>query len=240
MVNEFHDLELRCVPPALIPPYGTSANQGCTLPGAVAGSTVVNGEAYVHAQLNYSYSHLWRNVGIIIAFWAFFVLMTLLGMEITLKPRKGGGDVNVYKKGAAPIPTQQILRDSAPTDEEAQKIDPLIVKKKAVDLPDSYGIAKSRTVLTWSGVRYVINVKGVKKTLLDDVMGYVKPGRLTALMGGIHSSCCPQSRVRVWQDHLAELPCKEGVDGRSHRGDFDRWTTVGCIISALNRLCGTI
>src|SRR5208282_6690876 len=88
MVNEFHNLELLCVPPQLVPPYGTPTNQGCTLPGAVAGSPIVNGEAYLQAQLKYSYSHLWRNVGIILAFWAFFVLMTLFGMEMTLKPRK--------------------------------------------------------------------------------------------------------------------------------------------------------
>src|SRR5208282_5063280 len=61
MVNEFHNLELLCTPPQLVPPYGSRVNQGCTLPGAVPGSTVVDGEAYLQAQLNYSYSHLWRN-----------------------------------------------------------------------------------------------------------------------------------------------------------------------------------
>lgn len=191
MVNEFHNLELLCTPPQLVPPYGSHINQGCTLPGAVSGSSVVNGEAYLQAQLNYSYSHLWRNIGIIFAFWVFFVSMTLIGMEMTLKPPKGGGNVNVYKKGSAPISPQQLLRGNAPTDEEAQQSEPVIQRGKERDYPAeevSYGIAKSHTVFTWSGVRYVINTKEDKKVLLDDVKGYVKPGRLTALLGGIKSS----------------------------------------------------
>lgn len=180
MVNEFHNLELLCLPPQLIPPYGDTANQGCTLPGAVAGSTTVHGEAYLEAQLQYSYSHLWRNVGIIFAFWAFFVLATLFGMEMTLKPSKGGGTVNIYKKGAAPK-CMSVLQD-----EEAQIAESMIRsgREKGGVVEEFNGIAKSQTIFTWSGVRYVIQVKGGKKVLLEDVKGYVKPGRLTALMGG--------------------------------------------------------
>jgi ATP-binding cassette, subfamily G (WHITE), member 2, SNQ2 len=240
MVNEFHNLELLCVPPQLIPPYGSLTNQGCTLPGAVAGSNVVNGEAYLKAQLNYSYSHLWRNVGIILAFWAFFVLMTLFGMEMILKPGKGGGNVNLYKKGARPISTEQLLRDGAPSDEEAQNVDLVIRKKREHDHPVSYGIAQSRAVFTWSGVWYSIDVTGGNKVLLNDIKGYVKPGRLTALMGGISLNCRAKSRVWSWQDHLVELSRKESFNWSSHWGDFDRWTTITSIISALNRVCGAI
>ena len=117
--------------------------------------------------------------------------MTLFGMEMTLKPLKYGGNVTVYKKGASPISEKQSLRENAPTDEEAQKSEPVIQTSKEQDHPaeeEFYGIAKSHTVFTWSGLRYVINVKGGKKVLLDDVKGYVKPGRLTVLMGGIESS----------------------------------------------------
>lgn len=177
MVNEFRDLKLLCIAPELIPPYGNPVNQGCALPGAVAGSTTVSGDAYLQAQLNYSYSHLWRNVGIIIAFWAFFVIMTLFGMEMTLRPPKVGGNVNVYKKGT--------VNKRFPNDEEAQNISSGIQSEKHQHYdPDLYGIAKSSAVFTWSGVRYVIDTKDGKKALLDNVCGYVKPGRMTALVGG--------------------------------------------------------
>src|SRR5579871_4991918 len=123
MVNEFHNLQITCVPPQLVPAYGTPANQGCSLPGSTAGSNIVSGDAYLQAQLTYSYSHLWRNVGILFAFWGFFVVMTLLGMEMILKPQQGGGNLNVYKKGGAPESVRRALEDNTAvvTDEEAQR-----------------------------------------------------------------------------------------------------------------------
>jgi len=175
MVNEFHNLEILCVPPQLVPPYGNPANQGCTLLGATPGSTVVDGEAYLHAQLEYSYSHLWRNIGIIIAFWVFFVLMTLFGLEQTLKAPKGGGTVHIYKKGAA----------RKPSDEEAQQESDLHLEHKENSQMGTQQFAERGGLLSWDGVGYAINVNGKEKVLLTDISGYVKPGRMTALMGGI-------------------------------------------------------
>jgi hypothetical protein len=190
MVNEFHNLEITCVPPQLIPAYGTPANQGCALPGSSPGTNIVSGDAYVMAQLSYSYSHLWRNVGIVIAFWAFFVAMTLLGMEMILKPHKGGGNVNVYRKGGAPENVQKALEDNTTVnDVEAQdgETEELGRERSQQQDKELQDIAKSETIFTWSDIRYIIPIKGGKKVLLDDVQGYVKPGRLTALMGGIPS-----------------------------------------------------
>jgi len=200
MVNEFHNLELTCVAPQLVPPYGSPANQGCTLPGSTPGSTTVNGEAYLQAQLTYSYSHLWRNVGILFAFWGFFVVVTLIGMENILKPHKGGGDVNVYKKGGAPESVKRVLEENSGknNDEEAQVGGGGLVEKiedgdgvnvrRAEQEKELQSIAKSETVFTWSSVKYTIPVQGGKRVLLNDVWGYVKPGRLTALVGRIFSN----------------------------------------------------
>jgi hypothetical protein len=190
MVNEFHNLQLTCVSPQLIPAYGSPENQGCALAGSTPGTNIVSGDAYLAAQLTYSYSHLWRNVGIIFAFWGFFIAVTLLGMEAILKPHKGGGDVNVYKKGEAPESVRQALKDNAPvvTDEEAQRENgaeaELGRQKSEAQDRELQSIAKSETIFTWNKVCYIIPVKGGKKVLLDNVQGYVKPGRLTALMGG--------------------------------------------------------
>jgi ATP-binding cassette, subfamily G (WHITE), member 2, SNQ2 len=177
MVNEFRNLPLLCVPPQLIPPYGNPENQGCTLPGAVPGSPVVDGEAYLHAQLEYSYSHLWRNVGIIIGFWAVFVLMTLFGLERTLKPSKGGGTVNIYQKG----------REWKPSDEEAQRESVIYLEQKDISLTGMQRFAESGGLLSWERVGYAINANRKEKVLLTDISGYVKPGRMTALMGGTTS-----------------------------------------------------
>jgi ABC-type multidrug transport system ATPase subunit len=44
-------------------------------------------------------------------------------------------------------------------------------------------IAKNTSIFTWQSVNYTIPYKGGQRKLLQDVQGYVKPGRLTALMG---------------------------------------------------------
>jgi ATP-binding cassette subfamily G (WHITE) protein 2 (SNQ2) len=217
MVNEFHNLELTCVPPQLIPPYGNPANQGCALPGSTPGTNIVSGEAYLQAQLNYSYSHLWRNVGIMFAFWAFFVACTLIGMEMILTPHKGGGEVNVYKKGGAPESVKRALAEAAVpvTDQEAQRETGKGVEREKEERQDKEleGVAKSETIFVWKGVKYVIPVKGGRKVLLQDVQGYVKPGRLTALMGGILFQFKFNDRIRRWQNDIIELSGAESIDG---------------------------
>ena len=229
MVNEFHKLELLCVPPQLIPPYGNLANQGCALPGAVPGSTTVDGEAYLHAQLNYSYSHLWRNVGVIVAFWAFFVLMTLSGLEMTLKARKGGGTVNVYKKGP----------EGKPSDEEAQHEGFVHLEHKEHSHTGIPQFAERGGLLSWNNVGYAINVNGQKKVLLTDISGYVKPGRMTALMGGITPNYFVNCRIWGWQDYFVELSCAE-ICRRRYRTNFDRRTALAEIVSTVHGVCRAI
>ena len=237
MVNEFHNLNLTCVPPQVIPPYGNPANQGCTLPGATAGSTYVNGEAYLKAQLNYSYDHLWRNVAIVIAFWVFFVALTLIGLELRVSPQKGGGNVNVYKKGHVP------KVDLKPGDEEAQKTGSQEVMRREgsedADENGEEGLAKSKTVFTWSGVKYVINVKGGKKALLNDIHGYVKPGRLTALMGGTHLTAIVSDHIRIWsrKNNIIELSLQPRYSRCYNWSNSHRWSSSTYLIPTLHRLC---
>jgi ATP-binding cassette subfamily G (WHITE) protein 2 (SNQ2) len=38
-------------------------------------------------------------------------------------------------------------------------------------------------VFTWQHIQYTVPVSGGERRLLDDVSGYVAPGKLTALMG---------------------------------------------------------
>lgn len=65
MINEFHDTEHACA--QIVPSGGDYSTAGgnfaCTTPGSVAGQTFVSGDAYLKAALDYSHSHLWRNVG---------------------------------------------------------------------------------------------------------------------------------------------------------------------------------
>lgn len=40
-----------------------------------------------------------------------------------------------------------------------------------------------KNTFSWQNIKYVVNISGKERQLLDGVSGYVEPGKLTALMG---------------------------------------------------------
>jgi ATP-binding cassette, subfamily G (WHITE), member 2, PDR len=66
LVNEMHGRSFLCT--NLVPSYGKGKNFRCAIAGAVAGEAYVNGATWVETSYGYSYSHIWRNLGIILDF----------------------------------------------------------------------------------------------------------------------------------------------------------------------------
>lgn len=184
MANEFYNLDIECTPPYLVPEGGsaTPQHQSCLIQGSQPDQTIVHGSDYIETAYTYSRSHLWRNLGIIIAWFLFFVSLTMLGMELQ-RPNKGGSAVTVFLRGQAPKDVDEALKNNtSPADEEAQANEgPESTESESEQKVE--GIAKNTAIFTWQNVSYDIPVKGGQKRLLDDVQGYVMPGRLTALMG---------------------------------------------------------
>ncbi|KAG2006802.1 multidrug resistance protein 1, variant 2 [Coprinopsis cinerea AmutBmut pab1-1] len=59
-----------------------------------------------------------------------------------------------------------------------------VIDVEAVEAQDALKEQPKMTnVFSWDHLRYIVSVAGEKKVLLDDVSGYVAPGKLTALMG---------------------------------------------------------
>ena len=189
MANEFYNLEIQCIPPFLVPqvPNASPRYQSCTIQGSRPGSTTVSGADYIEAAYSYRRSHLWRNFGFICAFFGFFVLLTAVGMEMQ-KPNKGGGAVTVYRRGQVPEAVDRAMEKNAdPRDEEAA-LEKEMGAAPTTDSAESNekaaeGVAKNETVFTFQDVNYTIPFEGGERKLLDGVQGYVKPGKLTALMG---------------------------------------------------------
>jgi ATP-binding cassette subfamily G (WHITE) protein 2 (SNQ2) len=191
MSNEFYNLELQCNPPYLVPPNAPSAEyQSCALQGSTPGSTTVNGAQYIKTAFTYSRSHLWRNFGFICAFFIFFVTLTAVGMELQ-KPNKGGGEVTVYKRGQVPKSVEKEVETGGRTnDEESGEPNQAQVdatpqdRSKESDSDDTVAaVSKNETIFTWQNVNYTIPYEGGDRKLLQDVSGFVRPGKLTALMG---------------------------------------------------------
>jgi ATP-binding cassette, subfamily G (WHITE), member 2, PDR len=184
LANEVHNQQYQCAPTSLVPPYGTGNNFQCAVAGAMPGQTSVLGDDWLLSSYGYSYSHVWRNLGILFAFQIFFYFTYLVATELNAKStstaeflvfRRGhvpkyleptGGDAEAGK--AASFNTTVVSSNNASQGEKAKEVDALPVQKD---------------IFTWRDVTLDISIKGEPRRLLDHVSGWVKPGTLTALMG---------------------------------------------------------
>lgn len=231
MANEFYNLEIECVAPMLVPqgPNASSQYQSCTIQGSKPGSTTVNGADYIEVAFSYTRDHLWRNVGIIIGFWIFFVVLTAVGMEFQ-KPNAGGGAVTVFKRGEAPKSVEKALeRGNDAADEEKGKQNAVDAGKEhesssSDDKAAPEGIASNETVFTFQNVNYTIPYEGGERQLLQGVNGYVRPGSLTALMGASGAGKTTLLNTLAQRIDFGVITGDFLVDGRPLPKSFQRST----------------
>ncbi|KAK5991913.1 ABC multidrug transporter atrF [Cladobotryum mycophilum] len=193
VANEFTGLDLDCVPPYLVPqvPGASPQYQSCALKGSEPGQTSVDGAAYIKQSFGYTRSHLWRNFGFLWAFFFFFVFLTAVGNEI-MKPNAGGGAITVFKRGQVPKKIEKSIEAGGRDQKDVESgpishINPSMVgdreEEKNENRDDGPALAKNETVFTFQNINYTIPYEGGERKLLQDVQGYVRPGKLTALMG---------------------------------------------------------
>lgn len=237
MANEFTGLQLVCVGPNLVPQGpGTSPQfQSCTLAGSQPGQTVVEGAAYIETAFQYSRSHLWRNFGILWVFFAFFVALAALGMEL-MKPNAGGGAITMFKRGQVPKTVEASIETGGrgldkKMDEETgvtSHITPAMIEEKEPEKSDSSSdgpkIAKNETVFTFRNINYTIPYEKGTRDLLQDVQGYVRPGRLTALMGASGAGKTTLLNALAQRIRFGTISGEFLVDGRPLPKSFQRAT----------------
>ncbi|KAH8432475.1 uncharacterized protein LDX57_010110 [Aspergillus melleus] len=182
MVMEFHNRKSPC---ATLVPSGPGyenvgiLNQVCASEGAVPGEMYVSGDAYVETSFAYSYSHLWRNLGISIGFFVFFFITYAAAAEFKNPPALKGSQLLFQNKRDA----RRVYRPDTIIDPEESSGDGDIDLPVPHDDTLMHHLRPSEGVFTWQGVTYDIEVKDESRRLLADVQGYVKPGAMTALMG---------------------------------------------------------
>ncbi|KAI1844016.1 hypothetical protein JX266_009882 [Neoarthrinium moseri] len=178
VANEFHGREFVCssIVPGYSPPVGESWI--CSVVGAVAGQSTVSGDAFIAANYQYYYSHVWRNFGIILAFLIFFMGVYFTAAELN-STTTSTAEALVYQRGRVPAHLKKGARLS-PVDEEMTAASQ---PKEDEGTSDMRAIEPQRDIFTWQDVVYDIEIKGEPRRLLDNVSGWVKPGTLTALMG---------------------------------------------------------
>ncbi|KAJ5776430.1 uncharacterized protein N7511_001441 [Penicillium nucicola] len=230
MANEFYNLQIKCEPPYVVPdgPGTSPSHQSCTIQGSSPNSLIVDGSRYIETAYTYSRAHLWRNFGIIIGWLILFICLTMLGMELQ-RPNKGGSSVTVFKRGEAPKAVQEAIESSGhiSDEESAEKNGSALdmngdVSKDAGDKVE--GISKNTSIFTWQNVNYRIPYKGAEKQLLKDVQGYVKPGRLTALMGASGAGKTTLLNALAQRINFGVITGNFLVDGKPLPRSFQRAT----------------
>ncbi|KAI0943006.1 hypothetical protein AcW1_002753 [Taiwanofungus camphoratus] len=185
MANEFRTLKGSC---AALVPQGpgyenvTLANQACTTVGSVPGQEIVSGVRYIALSFGYTYSHLWRNYGIIIGFAVFFIGILLTVSEFNTAVA-GQSNVLLFKRGSK----TNVIKDTAdPKDEESAAMEMVPRQTEAAQeapLKAMTSVPVDKNIFSFQDLTYVVPVHGGRRQLLDHVSGYVAPGKLTALMG---------------------------------------------------------
>ncbi|KAI3275866.1 hypothetical protein CBS147309_3602 [Penicillium roqueforti] len=172
--NEFHGRHFECVEyiPSLSFEQGLSFT--CSYVGSIAGERYVSGDAYIAGSYDYSYDHVWRNYGILVAFLVFFYVLYFWLTEL-IPGTTPAHEVLIFRHGGV---LQRLVRGDL---ERGESIRLQEVKSLASEVHSSK--AEQKNTFSWKGLSYDIPVKGGEKRLLDDVSGWVKPGSLTALMG---------------------------------------------------------
>ncbi|KAL4902000.1 hypothetical protein BDW74DRAFT_66603 [Aspergillus multicolor] len=223
MVNEFDGREFPCV--GFVPSgpgyENVSPDQRvCSTVGAVPGSDVVQGTAFVRSAYGYEYSHRWRNFGIIFAITFFLAVCHLVTSEIVASQRSKG-EVLVFRRGKAHKAHAKRLQ----ADEEQVAAPATVREKIASDEPGVVsGVEKQTSIFHWEDVTFDIKIKGQPRRILDRIDGWIRPGTLTALMGVSGAGKTTLLDVLASRTTIGVVGGNMFVDGRSRDESFQRKT----------------
>ncbi|KGO61449.1 CDR ABC transporter [Penicillium expansum] len=220
IANEFHAREFPCS--SYVPSYADLSGNAfsCTAAGSVAGSTTVNGDRYIELNYSYSYTHVWRNFGILIAFLVGFMVIYFVASELN-SATTSTAEALVFRRGHEPARFRQGNKSGSDVEStEASK------SHAAADTEDKgMGAMEAQTdTFTWRDVCYDIEIKGEPRRLLDHVSGWVKPGTLTALMGVSGAGKTTLLDVLAHRTSMGVITGDMFVNGRELDESFQRKT----------------
>lgn len=193
MVNEFHNREFECA--QFVPsggPYDSVAavNRVCTTTGADPGSSTVNGTDYLRVSFEYSNSHKWRNMGIVIAYIVVF-LFVYIGLTEWNKGAMQKGEIILFLKGSLKKVKKQREQQNAKSNDIENNIPNEKISYSDAMEKDGSGnssdvddkIETQKQIFHWKDLTYQVKIKSEQRVILNHVDGWVKPGQITALMG---------------------------------------------------------
>ena len=108
-------------------------------------------------------------------------------MTVLAKPTAASGSIVEYKRGHAPERLTKAMEegDAEVDEEQAVENEGDATRASSETANDEEEIVGNASVFTFSDVNYTVKVKGGTRDLLQNVQGWVRPGKLTALVGGM-------------------------------------------------------
>ncbi len=180
LLNEMHNQHFPCAPESLVPPYGTGKNLQCAVSGSISGEISVSGDAFANASYGYSYSHLWRNLGILCSFMGFFYCAYFLVVEFKADSASTGE--HLIFRHAPSRSGDQTADEEKQSGSFSSDLDDGPNRALTHEQSPKHSLQRS-DVYTWQNITLDVPVKGGTRRLLQEVCGWAKPGTLTALMG---------------------------------------------------------
>ncbi|PVI07406.1 ABC-2 type transporter [Periconia macrospinosa] len=229
MANEFKGQIIPCVIPNLIPAgpgYSGDSNNACAgIAGAAVGANSLTGEEYLKS-LSYATGHLWRNFGILWAWWALFASLTVFFTSRWDNTVTGGGSLLIPRENVA----KSVI---TPADEESQTVEKdssgsnastIVQSSEPENYEGSQGLVRNESVFTWKDLTYTVNTPSGERVLLDNVEGWIKPGMLGALMGSSGAGKTTLMDVLAQRKTEGTIHGSILVDGRPLPVSFQRST----------------
>ncbi|OBA28057.1 hypothetical protein HANVADRAFT_51777 [Hanseniaspora valbyensis NRRL Y-1626] len=175
---EFHGREMLC---SQLIPSGTGyenvsiSNQICNSVGAEMGKLYVSGDAYTKGSYHARYyPDAWQGWGVTLVWTIGYIILNVIMSEF-LKPLEGGGDLLLFKRGFLPE-----FGDNADSKVASRDEMMFALNGSGVDLDE---VIANKDIFSWKNLNVDVSYDGGFRRLLNDVYGYVKPGKMTALMG---------------------------------------------------------
>lgn len=187
MTNELHDTTIDCVGNNLVPngPNYIGEPASCAgVSGAVQGETSLTGDQYLQS-LSFNHQHMWRNMGILWAWWVLYVGITIVATTKWKTASERGGLLLIPREK---LNNHKMIKYVA--DEESPTLElklphntSLPVENQGNDKDLDRQLAQNTSIFTWRDLSYSVKTPSGERLLLDNVHGWVKPGMLGALMG---------------------------------------------------------
>ncbi|KAG1767598.1 ABC-2 type transporter-domain-containing protein [Suillus placidus] len=181
LMNEFHTLNGTCsmlIPSGPAYPNISLANQVCSTVGAQPGQNYVDGNVFAELSYDYYYSNLWRDFGVVCIFFVGFLVILFTATEFNTASAFDTA-VTLFKQGTRAADAVDESKD------EEKGAHPEPAGPSSTDAsPAELDMPPATDIFTWRHLQYTVPISGgTQRQLLDDISGFVAPGKLTALMG---------------------------------------------------------